>query len=87
VTGRPHLVLAGPGKPDAVKRRLLFEQAHPRVTIVPPATTSDRWRAIVPLGSVPGQPDTTTIGSYRLAGLMDQLDEIYPGGQPGGEPS
>ena len=38
----------------------------------------ERWRAIVPLGDVPGKPDTTTIGSYELAGMMDQLDEIYP---------
>jgi len=78
VTGRPDLILVGGGQADAVKRRQLFEKAHPDVTIVPPATTSDRWRAIVPLGSVPGQPDTTTIGSYGLAGLMDQLDEIWP---------
>jgi len=78
VSDRPHLVLVGSGKFDAVERRRLFERAHPEVTIVPPATTSDRWRAIVPLGVVPGHPDTTTIGSYGLAGLMDQLDEIYP---------
>ena len=78
MSDRPHLVLVGSGKFDAVERRRLFERAHPEVTIVPPATTSDRWRAIVPLGVVPGHPDTTTIGSYGLAGLMDQLDEIYP---------
>jgi hypothetical protein len=48
------------------------------VSFVPPATVNDRWRAIVPLGKIPGHPDETTIGSYELAGLMNQLDEIYP---------
>jgi hypothetical protein len=73
MTVRPHLLVG-----DAVPRWRLFELAHPEVTIVPPATPNDRWRAIVPLGSVPGQPDATTIGGWMLAGLMDQLDEIYP---------
>ena len=77
MSDRPYLILVGGGRLDAVERRHLFERAHPEVAS-PPATTTGRWRAIVPLGSVPGQPDTTTIGSYELAGLMDQLDEIYP---------
>jgi hypothetical protein len=78
VSDRPRLVLVGGGKLDAVERRHLFERAHPEVTFVPPATVNDRWRAIVPLGKIPGHPDETTIGSYELAGLMNQLDEIYP---------
>jgi hypothetical protein len=73
MTSRPHLLVG-----DAVPRRRLFELAHPEVAIVPPATPNDRWRAIVPLGSVPGQPDATTIGGWMLVDLMDQLDEIYP---------
>jgi hypothetical protein len=63
---------------DAVPRWRLFELAHPEVTIVPPATPNDRWRAIVPLGKIPGRPDETTIGDWMLSGLMDQLKEIYP---------
>jgi hypothetical protein len=65
------------GQPGAVSRRILFERAHPEVAILPPAGLSDRWRAIVPLGKIPGHPDVTTIGSYGLGGLMDQLDECY----------
>ncbi len=45
---------------------------------MPPGGPNDRWRAIVPLGMVPGRPDETTIGAWMLEGLMDQLDEIYP---------
>jgi hypothetical protein len=78
VSDRPRLVLVGGGKLDAVERRHLFERAYPEVSFVPPATVNDRWRAIVPLGKIPGHPDETTIGSYELAGLMNQLDEIYP---------
>ena len=85
MSDRPHLILVGGGKLDAVERRHLFERAHPEVTFVPPATVNDRWRAIVPLGKIPGHPDETTIGSYELAGLMDQLEEIWPpDGRPGG---
>jgi len=82
VTGRPHLLTG-----DAVPRWRVFEQLHPEVTIVPPGRPNDRWRAIVPLGKIPGRPDETTIGDWMLGDLMDQLDEMYqdePGAQPGG---
>jgi len=65
-------------QPGAVARRIVFERAHPEVAIVPPAGLSDRWRAIVPSGKIAGKPTETTIGSYGLGGLMDQLDECYP---------
>ncbi len=84
---RPHLTVVG-GQQfggqqlGGAARRILFERAHPEVTIVVPVGLMDRWRAIVPLGKIPGCPDETTIGSYDLGGLMDELDEIYP---PGGE--
>jgi hypothetical protein len=83
VSDRSHLILVGGGKLDAVERRHLLERAHPEVTFVPPATVNDHWRAIVPLGKIPGHPDETTIGSYELAGLMDQLEEIWPPRAPG----
>jgi len=73
VTARPHLLTG-----DAVPRWRVFEQLHPEVTIIPPGTPNDRWRAIVPLGKIPGRTAETTIGDWMLAGLMDQLDEIYP---------
>jgi len=77
VTDRPHLTVAG-GQPGGVARKILFERAHPEVAIVPPVGLHGRWRAIVPLGKIPGRPGETTIGSYGLGGLMDQLDECYP---------
>jgi hypothetical protein len=77
MSDRPHLTVVG-GKLGGVARRILFERAHPEVAIVVPVGLNDRWRAIVPLGKIPGRPDETTIGSYGLGGLMDQLDEIYP---------
>ena len=89
MSDRPHLTVVG-AQLDAVSRRILFERAHPEVLIVVPVGLMDRWRAIVPLGKLLGRPDETTIGSYDLGGLMDQLDEIYPPssgetqpGQPG----
>ncbi len=72
---RPTAVSSQPG---GVARRILFERAHPEVIILPPAGLNDRWRAIVPPGKIPGKPTETTLGSYGLGGLMDQLDECYP---------
>jgi hypothetical protein len=76
----PHLRLVS--VPDPLDRRASFEAAHPDVTIVPPGNRlNGRWRAVVPAGMIPGDPTATTLGSWQLSGLMDQLDEIYP---PGG---
>ena len=74
---RPALrVVDGTGPEDAVVRRRRFEQAHPEAVILPPA--AGRWRAVVPPGLIPGDDTSTTLGSWDLADLMDQLDEIYP---------
>ena len=62
---------------DAVVRRRRFEQAHSEAVILPPA--AGRWRAVVPPGLIPGDGTQTTLGAWDLAGLMDQLDAIYPG--------
>jgi hypothetical protein len=88
VTGadRPALRAVGGGAEDAVVRRRRFEQAHPEAVILPPA--AGRWRAVVPPGLIPGDGTRTTLGSWDLADLMDQLKGIYPpdGGQPGDSP-
>ena len=77
-TGRPSMRLVNGGAPeDAVVRRRRFEQAHPEAVILPPA--AGRWRAVVPPGLIPGDGTQTTLGAWDLAGLMDQLDAIYPG--------
>ena len=84
MNGRLDLALVSGGKPGPLERRKLFEHAHPDVAIVPPGTMNDPWRAIVRAGTIPGNPTATTLSSWQLAGLMDQLDEIYAldGGNP-----
>jgi hypothetical protein len=37
-----------------------------------------RYIAIIPAGSVPGDPREVTVSAIDLGSLMDQLDEIYP---------
>jgi hypothetical protein len=83
VTGRPVLrVIAGEGESeDSVVRRQRFEQAHPEGVILPPS--AGRWRAVVPAGLIPGDGTSTTLGSWDLGGLMDQLDAVYSGGSRG----
>jgi hypothetical protein len=74
-----------PDEPDQVPRLERFRAAHPEVVFVPPATPRDRWRVVVPPGLIPGDGTRTTLGSWDLASLMDQLEEIYPpDAQPGG---
>jgi hypothetical protein len=36
-----------------------------------------------PAGLIPGDGTSTTLGSWGLDGLMDQLDAIYPDGSRG----
>jgi hypothetical protein len=79
MTERPALRLAeGSAPEDPVIRRLRFEYSHPEAVILPPC--AGRWRAVVPAGLIPGDGTRTTLGAWDLAGLMDQLDAIYPGG-------
>jgi hypothetical protein len=51
------------GTEDAVIRRQRFEEAHPDAVILPPA--AGRWRAVFA---------GRTLGSWDLAGLMDELE-------------
>ena len=83
MTGRPVLrVIDGEGEPeDLVVRRQRFERAHPEAVILPPS--AGRWRAVVPAGLIPGDGTSTTLGSWDLDGLMDQLETIYPDGSRG----
>ena len=60
------------------KSGLRFEYSHPEAVILPPC--AGRWRAVVPAGLIPGDGTRTTLGAWDLAGLMDQLGAIYPGG-------
>jgi len=75
-TARPApRVVDGHAPEDAVVRRQRFEQAHPEAVILPPA--AGRWRAVLPPGLIPGDGTRTTLGSWDLTGLMDQLDGVY----------
>ncbi len=73
-------VVDGQAPKDTVVRRQRFEQEHPEAVILPPA--AGRWRAVVPAGLIPGDGTSTTLGSWDLTGLMDQLEAIY---QPDGD--
>ena len=77
MTERPVLrVIDGEGEPeDPVVHRHRFEQAHPEAVILPPS--AGRWRAVVPAGLIPGDGTSTTLGSWDLDGLIDQLAAIY----------
>jgi hypothetical protein len=63
---------------DCVERRRRFEAEQTDVTIVTPARTGDRWRAILPMGMLPD--DGTTLGARSLCDLMNKLDGLYPSG-------
>ena len=66
----------GTGPDDPVVRRRRFEAAHPQAVILPSA--AGRWRAVLPAGVIPGDGTATTVGSWDLCALMDQLEEIWP---------
>ncbi len=80
---RPDLRLVNGSAPeDPVIRRRRFEQEHPEVVILPPS--AGRWRAVIPVGLIPGDGTRTTLGAWDLCDLMNQLDAIYtPDGNDG----
>ena len=89
MSGRPGLRGINGGMPrnDPVARLHRFQGEHPEVGFTAPHMGGrGRYIAVVPLGSVPGDPREITANSLDLAGLMDQLDEIWPPGQPDGDP-
>ena len=56
-----------------------FQGEHPEVGFTAPHMGGQgRYIAVAPPGSVPGDPREITVNSLDLAGLMDQLEEIYP---------
>ncbi len=80
----PPLRLTGGGR-DAggspVERLAAFLADHPDVRVIAPYPAGHgRWIAILPAGAVPGERREHVVESLDLAGLMDQLDIIYPPG-------
>ena len=64
---------------DPVARLHRFQGEHPEVVFTAPHMGGrGRYIAVVPPGTIPGEPREITKGSLVLGGLMDQLDEIYP---------
>jgi hypothetical protein len=70
---------------DPVKRLHRFQGEHTEVRFTAPHMGGQgRYIALLPAGSVPGEAREVTVNSLDLAGLMDQLDEIYqPDGSTG----
>ncbi len=84
--GRPGLrgIDGGMSRNDPVARLHRFQGEHPEVVFTAPHMGGrGRYIAVVPPGSIPSEPREITKGSLDLAGLMDQLEQIYPG-EPGG---
>jgi hypothetical protein len=68
---------------NAVTRLHQFQGEHPQVGITSPHMGGQgRYIAIVPPETIPGESREITVGSLDLAGLMDQLDDLF-GSPPG----
>ena len=76
----PLHAVSGTGRVDPVVRRRRFEAEHPETVILPPA--AGRWRAVLASDRISADGTRTTLGSWDLAGLMDQLDDLF--GSPEG---
>jgi len=64
---------------DSVARLHRFQGEHPEVQFIAPHMGGHgRFVAHVPAGTIPGEPREVTFHSLDLAGLMDQLDEVFP---------
>jgi hypothetical protein len=76
---RERVIDGGTARNDPVARLHRFQGEHPEVQFTAPHLGGrGRYVAVVPPGSVPGDPREITVNSLDLAGLMDQLEEIYP---------
>jgi hypothetical protein len=89
--GGLRIIDAGLSPRDRLVARLhRFQGEHPEVMFTAPHMGGrGRYIAVVPAGSVPGDPREITKGSLDLADLRDQLEEIWPpeGGRPGWRPA
>ncbi len=84
---RPTVIGGLSPRDDPVARLHRFQGEHPEVQFTAPhmggrgrylAGGRGRYLAVVPAGSVPGDPREITVNSLDLAGLMDQLEENWP---------
>ncbi len=76
---RPTVIGGLSPRDDPVARLHRFQGEHPEVQFTAPHMGGrGRSLAVVPAGSVPGDPREITVNSLDLAGLMDQLEENWP---------
>ncbi len=76
---RPTVIGGLSPRDDPVARLHRFQGEHPEVQFTAPHMGGrGRYLAVVPAGSVPGDPREITVNSLDLAGLMDQLEENWP---------
>jgi hypothetical protein len=74
-------LVASPYRLDGFELLRRFEAAHPEVTVLRPGGLNDPWRAIVPPGTIPGKPLSTTLSAVTAGGLLDQLRPLFPAPQ------
>lgn len=75
---------------DPVNRLHLFQGEHTDVRFTAPHMGGrGRYIAVIPAGTIPGEPREVTLTSADLTGLMDQLDDLLPSrhGTPGQQPT
>jgi hypothetical protein len=66
---------------DPVSRLRRFQGEHAEVRFTAPHMGGrGRYIAVIPAGTIPGEPREVTITSADLIGLMDQLDDLLPSG-------
>jgi hypothetical protein len=67
---------------SAVTRLHRFQGEHPDVRFSSPVMGRyGQYTALVPSGTIPGEPREITVTSPDLCGLMDELDDLF--GSPG----
>jgi hypothetical protein len=75
---------------DPVNRLHRFQGEHAEVRFTAPHMGGrGRYIAVIPAGTIPGEPREVTITNADLTGLMDQLDDLLPSGHgtPGRQPT
>jgi hypothetical protein len=75
---------------DPVSRLHRFQGEYAQVRFTAPHLGGrGRYIAVIPAGTIPGEPREITITSADLTGLIDQLDDLLPSGDgtPGWQPT
>jgi hypothetical protein len=68
-----------PGETAAVRHLGELEQAHPGVTVLVPASSDTRWRAVIVAGAIPGDGRAAILTSRLPSELLDKLAALFGG--------